>query len=103
MLLNDDIGDIEKPHGICLLTFVIDQFSGLFVHSWIYSMAHSGYKLIINSSLLEFWYELNSNTLVSSEGIITLQKYFHVCIQFKIESDHLFLMEDFFLPSYIYL
>ena len=56
MLLNDDIVDIEKPHGICSLTFVIDQFSGLFVNSWIYSMAHSGYKLIINSSLLEFWY-----------------------------------------------
>ena len=54
MLLNDDIVDIEKPHGICLLTFVIDKFSGLFVHSSIYSMAHSGYKLIINSSLLEF-------------------------------------------------
>ena len=28
--LNEDIVDIEKPDGICSLTFVIDEFSGLF-------------------------------------------------------------------------
>ena len=27
MLLNEDIVDIEKPDGICLLTFVVDEFS----------------------------------------------------------------------------
>ena len=30
MLLNEDIADIEKPDGICSLTFVVDKFSGLF-------------------------------------------------------------------------
>ena len=30
--LNDDIVDIEKPDGICSLTFVVDDFSGLFLH-----------------------------------------------------------------------
>ena len=29
MLLNDDIVDIEKPNGICLATFVVDEFLGL--------------------------------------------------------------------------
>ena len=32
MSLNDDIADIEKPDGICLLTFVVDDFSELFLH-----------------------------------------------------------------------
>ena len=30
MLLNEDIVDIEKPDGICLLTFVVDEFCELF-------------------------------------------------------------------------
>ena len=30
MLLNEGIVDIEKPDGICSLTFVVDEFSGLF-------------------------------------------------------------------------
>ena len=30
--LNDDIVDIEKPDGICSLTFDVDDFSGLFLH-----------------------------------------------------------------------
>ena len=30
MLLNDDIVCIEKPDGICSLTFVAGKFSGLF-------------------------------------------------------------------------
>ena len=41
MLLNDDIVDIEKPDGICLLTFVVDEFSGLFLHPSIFSIKHS--------------------------------------------------------------
>ena len=30
MLLNDNIVDIEKPDGICSLTFAADELSGLF-------------------------------------------------------------------------
>ena len=32
MLLNKDIVNIEKPDGICLLIFVVDEFSGLYLH-----------------------------------------------------------------------
>ena len=31
MILNDNIVDIEKADGICLLTFAEDEFSGLFL------------------------------------------------------------------------
>ena len=41
MSLNDDITDIEKPDGICLLTFVVNNFSGLFLHMSIFSMKDS--------------------------------------------------------------
>ena len=41
MLLNKDIVDIEKPAGICSLTFVVDEFSGLFWHLPIFYMIHS--------------------------------------------------------------
>ena len=41
MLLNEDIADIEKPDGICLLTFVVDEVSGLFLHPSIFSIIHS--------------------------------------------------------------
>ena len=37
MALNDNIVEIEKPEGICSLTFVVDKFSGLFLHSSIVS------------------------------------------------------------------
>ena len=39
--LNDDIVDIEKPDGICSPTFVVDEFSGLFLHPSIFSIKHS--------------------------------------------------------------
>ena len=32
IFLNDNILDIEKPQGICSPTFVVDDFSGLFLH-----------------------------------------------------------------------
>ena len=32
MLLNENIVNIDKPDGICSLTFVVDEFSGLFLH-----------------------------------------------------------------------
>ena len=41
MLLNEDIADIEKPDGICLLAFVVDEFSELFLHPSIFSITYS--------------------------------------------------------------
>ena len=41
MLLNNDIVDIEKADGVCLLAFAVDNFSGLFLHSAIFSIIHS--------------------------------------------------------------
>ena len=40
MLLNDDIVDIEKPDGLCSLTFVVDQLPGLFLHPLIFFIIH---------------------------------------------------------------
>ena len=41
MLLNDDIVDIEKADAISLPTFVVDGFSGLYLHPAIFSIKHS--------------------------------------------------------------
>ena len=41
MLLNKDIVDIGKLAGICSLTFVVDEFSGLLWHLPIFYMIHS--------------------------------------------------------------
>ena len=41
MLLKEDIVDIEKPDGICSLTFDADEFSELFLHPSIFSIIHS--------------------------------------------------------------
>ena len=41
MLLNDDIVDIEKFDGICLPTFVVNEFSGLFLRPSVFSIKHS--------------------------------------------------------------
>ena len=41
MHLNEDIGDIEKPDGTYLLTFAVDEFSGLFLHPSIFAIIHS--------------------------------------------------------------
>ena len=41
MLLNEDIVEIEKSDPICLLTFVVDEFSGLFLHPPTFSIVHS--------------------------------------------------------------
>ena len=41
MLLNYDIADIEKPDGICSLTFTVNEFSGLFLRPSIFSIKHS--------------------------------------------------------------
>ena len=41
MLLNEDIVDFEKTDGKILLTFVVDEFSGLSLHPSIFSIIHS--------------------------------------------------------------
>ena len=41
MLLNDDIVDIENPDKICSDTFVVFEFSGLFLHSSIFFIKYS--------------------------------------------------------------
>ena len=41
MLLNNDIVEIEKSDGICLLTFVVNEFSELFSHPSVVSIIHS--------------------------------------------------------------
>ena len=41
MLLNNDIVNIEKPDGIYSLTFVVDEFSGLFLLPSIFYIKHS--------------------------------------------------------------
>ena len=41
MLLNEGIVDIEKPDIICSLTFVVDKFSGIFLHLAIFPIIHS--------------------------------------------------------------
>ena len=40
MLLNDDIGDIEKLVRICSPTFLVDEFSRLFLHPSIFFIKH---------------------------------------------------------------
>ena len=43
MILNYDIVGIEKINGMCSSTFVLGEFSGLFLHSFIFnsSFLHS--------------------------------------------------------------
>ena len=41
MFLNDDIVDIENSDGICLPTFDVDKFLGLFFYPSIFSIKHS--------------------------------------------------------------
>ena len=52
MLLNGDIVDIEKPDGIFLLTFVVDEFSGLFFPS--INLFYQKLNIIINDALSDF-------------------------------------------------
>ena len=41
MFLNDNIVDIEKPDGICSPNFAVDEFSGLLLHTSIFTIKHS--------------------------------------------------------------
>ena len=38
--MNYDVVDIEKVDGVCSLTFVVDEFSGLFLHQSTSSRKH---------------------------------------------------------------
>ena len=51
MLLNDDIVDITKPDVIFCYTFVVDEFSGLFLHPSIVSAKHSRSTKLTNCAL----------------------------------------------------
>ena len=72
-----------KTDGIYSLAFAVSEFSGLFLHPSICSIKHSrsAYK---NGALADFWHWLNSNILVSSEGVIMLQKSSFPRISYKI-------------------
>ena len=54
MPLNEDIIDIEKPDGMYLHTFVVEEFSWLFLHLLIFSIMHSKSVHIINGALSDF-------------------------------------------------
>ena len=56
MLQNEDIVDIEKAEGVCLFTFAVDEFSGLFLHPTIFSIIHSRSAKLINGALSYFSY-----------------------------------------------
>ena len=71
---HDDIIAIEKLDGICSLTFVVDEFSGLLLHPAFFSIKHSRSAQVINCVLSIFWYRLNSSILMSSEETTALQK-----------------------------
>ena len=43
MLQSEDIVDIVKPDGMCSLTYILDEFSGLFLHTSVFSIIHSRY------------------------------------------------------------
>ena len=51
---SEDNKDFEKPDGICSLTFVVDELSGLFLHPQTFSIIHSRSAQIINGALSEF-------------------------------------------------
>ena len=50
MCLNDDIVGIEKPDGICSLSCVAEDFSGLFWHPSI------SFIKDLNGVLSDFWF-----------------------------------------------
>ena len=51
---HDVIIAIEKLDGICSLTFVVDEFSGLLLHPAFFSMKHSRSAQVINCVLSVF-------------------------------------------------
>ena len=74
--ISSNVVDIKRPDGICSPTFTIDVFSELFLHPSIFFLSKIQLRSaeLINGVLSNFWYRINSNIFVSSEGITTLQK-----------------------------
>ena len=56
MLLKQDIENIEKPDGICLLSFHVDKFTRLFLHPSMFSFIHSRSEQIKNGASSDFSY-----------------------------------------------
>ena len=56
MLIYEDTADIEKPDEKCSLAFVVDEFSGLFLHLSIFFIIHSRSTKTMNGTLSDFWY-----------------------------------------------
>ena len=74
MFLSDSIADIGKSDRICSTTFVMDNFSGLFLYPSVFSIIDSRSAWITNAILADFGYLLNSKILVSSKGITRSKK-----------------------------
>ena len=74
MSLNHDSVDMEKHDGTRSLTFVVDDVSGLVLHSSIFSIKDSKSAYVSHGGFSDISYWLNSNILVSSEDNTTLQK-----------------------------
>ena len=67
-----DIAHTEKYDGIFSPTFVVDDFSGSFLHPSVFYIKDSRSAYIINAVLSNFWYGLNFNMLVSFEPITNI-------------------------------
>ena len=56
LLLSNDVVDIRNSNGITSPTFVVDDFSELFLHQSIISIKDSRSESIINGALSDLWY-----------------------------------------------
>ena len=54
MFLDEDIAGIEKPHGICLVTFVVCEVLGLLLRLSFFSITRSRSASIISGALSVF-------------------------------------------------
>ena len=54
MFLDEDIAGIEKPHGLCLLTFVVCEVLGLLLRLSFFSITRSRSASIISGALSVF-------------------------------------------------
>ena len=60
---------MKKPDGICLPTFIANEFSGLILHPSIFSIKHSGSAWITNGALSDLWFWLNSKISVLQKAL----------------------------------
>ena len=78
--------DIEKLDGICSLTFVMSEFSGLFLYPSVFSIKHSRSSWIINGALSGFWYWLNSNIFRKHYNATKIFSFTHFFMRFPFVS-----------------